>query len=65
MLAANTLILAALFDAQLTRWVVWVGLVLLTVALLVLIRTRWGQSQPLSKCVVLSLVAHLLLAIYI
>jgi hypothetical protein len=59
------LLIAALFDAQLIRWVVWVGLVLLTVALLLLIRTRWGQSQPLGKCVVLSLVAHLLLAIYI
>ena len=54
-----------MFDAQLIRWVVWVGLVMLTVTLLLLIRTRWGQSQPLGKCVVLSLLAHMLLAIYI
>ena len=52
---------------RLRRWcgiVVWAGLVGLTVALLVLMRTRWGQSQPLRKCIVLSLLAHLLLGIY-
>ncbi len=63
--AASSLFLLAVFwDAQLVRWVVWVGLVVLTVALLLLIRTRWGQSQPLGKCVVLSLLAHLLVGIY-
>ncbi len=61
---SSTLLFAALLDAQIVRWVVWVGLVVLTITLLVLIRTRWGQSQPLGKCVVLSLVAHLLLGIY-
>ncbi len=61
--AANLIPLAVWWDAQLVRWVVWVGLVLVTVALLLLIRTRWGQ-QPLAKCVVLSLLAHVLLAIY-
>ena len=61
----SLMLVAALFDAQFVRWTVWVGLVLLTVALLLLVRTRWGQSQPLGKCIVLSLVAHLLLAIYI
>ncbi|MEX2138304.1 MAG: prenyltransferase/squalene oxidase repeat-containing protein [Pirellulales bacterium] len=46
-------------------WIVlWLGLTMLIVALVVLMRTRWGQSQPLGKCAVLSLVAHLLLAIY-
>ena len=65
MLAANPILLAAIFDDQFVRWVVWVGLVLLTVTLLLLVRTRWGQSQPLGKCVALSLGAHLLLAIYI
>ena len=44
--------------------VLWAGLAALTVALLVLTRTRWGQSQPLRKCVVLSLLAHVLLAGY-
>jgi hypothetical protein len=65
MRVGSALPLAALFDAQLVRWGVWVGLVLLTVALLLLIRTRWGQSQPLGKCIVLSLLAHLLLGIYL
>ncbi|HEY1784931.1 MAG TPA: hypothetical protein VGG30_05250, partial [Pirellulales bacterium] len=61
---ANGLLLAAMFDAQMVRWIVWSGLVALTLALLVLMRTRWGQSHPLRKCIVLSLVAHLLLGIY-
>ena len=65
MRVVNSLLVAALFDAQIVRWGVWVGLVLLTVALLLLMRTRWGQSQPLGKCIVLSLLAHLLLGIYL
>ena len=42
----------------------WLGLAAFTVALVVLIWTRWGQYQPLRKCLVLSLLAHLLLAGY-
>lgn len=64
MYAVNPILIAALWDAQFIRWVVWVGLVVLTVALLLLIRTRWGQQKPLGKCIVLSLLAHSLLAIY-
>ena len=63
--AANLGLLAVFWSTQLARWGVWVGLVVLTVSLLLLMRTRWGQSQPLGKCVVLSLLAHLLLAIYL
>ncbi len=44
--------------------VLWIGLALLTVILLVLMRTRWGQSQPLRKCTFISILAHLLLACY-
>jgi hypothetical protein len=62
--ASSSVLLAVLFNAQIVRWVVWVGLVVLTIALLILMRTRWGHSQPLGKCIVLSLVAHLLLGIY-
>jgi hypothetical protein len=50
-----------------TQWswiVLWLGLTVLIVALFALMRTRWGQSQPLGKCAVLSLIAHLLLAVY-
>jgi hypothetical protein len=56
--------LLAVQAAQVVRWGVWAGLVVITAALLVLARTRWGQSQPLGKCMVLSLLAHLLLALY-
>ena len=42
----------------------WLGLASLTIALLVLMRTRFGQARPLRKCLVLSLLAHLLLAGY-
>ncbi len=44
--------------------VCWLGLAVITVTLLVMMRTRWGQSKPLRKCVFLSLLAHLLMAIY-
>ncbi len=42
----------------------WAGLAVLTVILLILMRTRWGQSRPLRKCVVLSILAHLLFVGY-
>ncbi len=42
----------------------WVGLVVLTIVLLVLMRTRWGQVAPLWKCAVLSVFAHILLGVY-
>jgi len=45
-------------------WVVWSGMALLTVGLLILMQTRWGRSRPLRKCVVLSLLAHLLFLSY-
>ena len=45
-------------------WGLWCGLVVLSVALVVMMRTRWGQSQPLGKCLGLSLLAHLLMAGY-
>ena len=39
----------------------WSGLVLLTAALLVTMKTRWGQSRPISKCIGLSVLAHILI----
>jgi hypothetical protein len=42
----------------------WAGLACLTIALAALLWTRWGQSQPLRKCLVLSLLAHVLFAMY-
>src|SRR5438477_238259 len=41
-----------------------VGLIAIFVVLSVLVWTRFGQARPVSKCVVLSLLAHLLLLIY-
>jgi hypothetical protein len=56
--------LFATLSAIVARWVVWGGMVAATVALLVLMRTQWGSSQPLRKCIVLSLLVHLLFGIY-
>ena len=50
-----------------TQWVMgllWLGLAAFSVALVVLIWTRWGQYRPIRKCLLLSLLAHLLLAGY-
>ena len=44
--------------------VLWLGLVFFTVGLAILLYTRWGQYQPLRKCMAMSLLAHLLLAGY-
>lgn len=49
------------------RWqaiILLIGLSLLAVALLVLMLTRWGQVRPLSKCIGLSVFAHILLIVY-
>ena len=40
------------------------GAVVLAIALVVLIRTRWGHSRSLEKCVLFSVLAHLLLTGY-
>ena len=44
--------------------VLWIGMASLTVALLVLMGTRWGQVRPVEKCVVLSIFAHILFIAY-
>ncbi len=63
MLFASSLLPDGWYDPRLAQWAVWGGLAVLTIALLGLIGTRWGQ-RPLSKCVALSLLAHVLLGIY-
>jgi hypothetical protein len=40
------------------------GAIAFTIALVVLIRTRWGHSRSLEKCVLFSILAHLLLTGY-
>jgi hypothetical protein len=42
----------------------WAGLAAITVTLLVMMLTRWGQYQPVRKSLALSLLAHLLFAGY-
>ncbi len=37
---------------------------LVAIALLVASRTRWGKAKPLTKCVVLSVIAHVWLLLY-
>lgn len=44
--------------------VLWIGMASLTVALLVLMGTRWGHVRPVEKCVVLSIFAHVLFIAY-
>lgn len=42
----------------------WSGLAAISVTLLIMMATRWGQYQPVRKCLILSLLAHLLFAGY-
>ena len=42
----------------------WLGLIIFTSGLAVVMYTRWGQYKPLRKCMALSLLAHLVLASY-
>lgn len=44
--------------------VIWGGLILLTISLLVLTRTRWGRSKPISKYIAISIFAHLVIMVY-
>lgn len=54
--------LSCLASVQLAYWVAWGGSLVLSIALVVLMWTRWGQSRPLQKCAALSLLVHLMLA---
>ena len=57
-------LLAALTASRPLASILAVGLITLFILLTVLVWTRFGQARPISKCVVLSLLAHLLLVIY-
>ena len=54
----------ALSGSRILAAAIWTGLGLLTISLMVLMRTRWGQAKPISKCVALSIFAHVLLLTY-
>src|SRR6185369_13346902 len=55
-------VLPCLATVQLAYWLAWGGSLALSIALVVLMWTRWGQSRPLQKCAALSLLVHLMLA---
>src|SRR5947208_13345059 len=55
-------VLPCLASVQLAYWIAWGGSLALSIALVVLMWTRWGQSRPLQKCAALSLLVHLMLA---
>lgn len=60
----HSLRLDYLTGPQLVLGIVWLGMICVTATLLLMMVTRWGQSQPLKKCVILSLLTHALLATY-
>src|SRR5690606_32041543 len=41
-----------------------IGFAILAIVLLVASRTRWGRAKPLTKCVILSVLAHIWLLVY-
>src|SRR5439155_9302992 len=57
-------LLASLAASRPLAVILALGLLTLFVLLAVLVWTRFGQARPVSKCVILSLLAHLLLLIY-
>src|SRR5437773_2155499 len=61
---SSCLLLSAITAGRPLAGVLAMGLIGLFVLLVVLVWTRFGQARPISKCVALSLLAHLLLLIY-
>ncbi len=43
-------------------WAIWLATLGLSVALIIMLRSRWGTSRPLHKCAVMSLLVHVVLA---
>jgi hypothetical protein len=43
----------------------WSGAASVAVALVVLMRTRWGNGRIVAKCIILSIYAHILIALYV
>ncbi len=60
----HALLIGVIAWPQVVCGVIWSGLVALTVALPILMRSRWGAAQPLRRCIVLSVWAHVLLAAF-
>ncbi|HVT28458.1 MAG TPA: squalene--hopene cyclase [Lacipirellulaceae bacterium] len=58
----DSVVFLCLASVHFAYWLAWAGSLALSVALVVLVWTRWGQSRPLQKCAALSLLVHLILA---
>ena len=52
------------FASRILAAVIWAGVGILTVSFLVLMRSRWGQVNAISKCVAMSVFAHVLFFTY-
>jgi hypothetical protein len=57
-------LIQAMFAARTLGVMLWIGLAVLTGTLVVLMRSRWGQVKPIWKCMLLSVLAHILLGGY-
>ena len=64
MLPASAILLASAATSRLLMIGLGLGLVVLFALQAVLLWTRWGQARPVAKCVLLSLLAHVLLIVY-
>ncbi|MEZ6070838.1 MAG: hypothetical protein R3C10_11345 [Pirellulales bacterium] len=62
--ACTIAVFEALTVGRVLEIALWVGLAVVSVGLVVLLGTSWGQSKPLQKCTILSLLVHVLLAFY-
>ena len=47
-----------------TTIVLGTGVAILSVTLLIMMMSRWGEARPVAKCVGLSILAHMLLMVY-
>ena len=68
-------LISSVFDSLYRAWayvthgrtfamVLGIGFAILAITLFIASRTRWGQAKPLTKCVVLSILAHVWLLMY-
>jgi hypothetical protein len=75
MSATRMWLISSVFDSIYRAWayvthgrtfamVLGIGFAILAITLLIASRTRWGQAKPMTKCVVLSILAHVWLLMY-
>ena len=56
--------LVALFSTPSLQLFLVIGFAIVALAVIILAMTRWGQTRPIMKCVILSVAAHILLLGY-